>query len=89
MFVSHRLDEVSAHADAVTVLRDGHRSGGLQRADISESRLAELIAGSVPERRTGSAPERRTGSVPERRTGAARDARARGERPRGAGRCTE
>lgn len=45
LFVSHRLDEVVAHADAATVLSDGRCRGRVPRSELSETRLAELIAG--------------------------------------------
>jgi len=45
LFVTHRIDEVLDIATRVTVLRDGRRVGTLPRAEISESRLVELIVG--------------------------------------------
>lgn len=46
LIVSHRLDEVLALADRVTVLRDGQtRAEGLPTKDMSESALAALLLG--------------------------------------------
>ena len=45
VFVTHRIDEVQVIADRVTVLRDGRRAGALARAEITESRMVELIVG--------------------------------------------
>ena len=47
LFVSHRLEEVTTHADAVTVLRDGHLVATLTRDDITEPRLVDLIVGQA------------------------------------------
>ena len=45
VFVSHRLSEVSAIADDVTVIRDGQVVGSGALADFDEQRIVELIAG--------------------------------------------
>jgi len=47
LFVTHRIDEVLDIASRVTVLRDGQRVGSVPRAEISESRLVELIVGRL------------------------------------------
>ena len=47
LFVSHRLEEVTTNADAVTVLRDGQLAATLTRDEISESRLVELMVGRL------------------------------------------
>jgi ribose transport system ATP-binding protein len=45
IFVSHRLDEVLAIADSVSVLRDGKHAVTRQRADVDRARLIEDIVG--------------------------------------------
>ena len=46
LIVSHRLDEVLALADRVTVLRDGEVAAeGLSTAELTEARLAKVILG--------------------------------------------
>ena len=57
VFVSHRLDEVIDSADRATVLRDGRLAGTLDRQDISEERLIELIAGRALDRVFPAMPE--------------------------------
>lgn len=48
LMVSHRIAELVRIADRATVLRDGVDVGSLQKEEITESRIFELIAG--PER---------------------------------------
>ena len=45
LYVSHRIDEVLALADRVTVLRDGRRIATRPARDLTEAALVELIAG--------------------------------------------
>lgn len=49
VFVSHRLSEVIAIADDVTILRDGRVVGQGPIADFPEARIVALIAGHPPE----------------------------------------
>ena len=49
IFVSHRLGEIFALADRVTVLRDGHTVGGGMVADFDRARLIELMVGRALE----------------------------------------
>src|SRR5262249_22054817 len=57
VYVSHRLPEVRAVADRVTVLRDGVGKGTFDAAAVSEEELIALMIGrplqvAFPERRT-------------------------------------
>jgi ABC-type sugar transport system ATPase subunit len=61
-FVSHRLEEVLRIADQVTVLRDGHVVGNLEREEVSEERLISLIVGGEAARAVGR-PEAKRGPV--------------------------
>jgi ribose transport system ATP-binding protein len=45
LFVSHRLDEVMAIADRVTVMRDGSTLGTWPTHDLTRGRLVELMVG--------------------------------------------
>ncbi len=46
VFVSHRLEEVVALAERVTVLRDGRKVDTLPAGEVDDHRLAELMTGS-------------------------------------------
>ena len=46
VFVSHRLEEVVAIAERVTVLRDGRKVATLPATEVDHHRLAELMTGS-------------------------------------------
>lgn len=45
VLVSHRLDEVMDVASVASVLRDGRNAGSIEREEMSEERLGELIVG--------------------------------------------
>jgi len=47
LFVTHRISELRAVADRVTVLRDGTDVGTLERDEISEERLLEMMTGKA------------------------------------------
>ena len=47
VYVSHRLDEVFAIADRVSVLRDGRKVGTFAESELDEERLVRLIIGGV------------------------------------------
>ncbi|MDE2395623.1 MAG: ABC transporter ATP-binding protein [Burkholderiales bacterium] len=48
LFISHKLHEVMAVADDITVLRAGRAVVTLRREDADEARLADLMVGPVP-----------------------------------------
>lgn len=45
LYISHRLDEVQALADRITVLRDGHMIGTWSAAGLGQREMAELMVG--------------------------------------------
>ncbi len=45
LFISHKLDEVLAIADDVTVVRGGTTVGTVQPADVTRSQLSEMMVG--------------------------------------------
>lgn len=49
IYVSHRLDELFALADRVSVLRDGAMQGTRRIAELDRRELVRMIVGSVPE----------------------------------------
>ncbi len=56
VFVSHRLDEVLALAEAVTVLRDGRVEGTWKAVDLDVGRITRAMVGDLAQR--GSVPAR-------------------------------
>lgn len=62
LYISHRLDEVEALADRITVLRDGAMIGTWPAAGVSQRQMAELMVGRklemlYPPKRGGTARE--------------------------------
>jgi len=47
MFVSHKLNEVFAVADRITVLRDGENVGTLPSAELTDQKLISLMTGKT------------------------------------------
>lgn len=56
MIVTHRIAELVRIADSATVLRDGSDVGHLQRDEISEHRILELIAGPQSQSAAAQSP---------------------------------
>ena len=49
LFISHKLGEVRAVADAVTVIRRGKTIATVDPKNVTNTQLAELIVGSIPD----------------------------------------
>jgi general nucleoside transport system ATP-binding protein len=61
LFISHKLDEVRAIADTVTVIRRGTTVGTVDPRDVTSRQLAEMMVGSeLP------SPETRTSTVTDK-----------------------
>ena len=52
LFISHKLDEVLAVADRITVIRGGKVVGALPREEATKARLAEMMIGEILARPT-------------------------------------
>ena len=63
IYVSHRLDEVLAISDRITVLRDGATRATLQTKETTKPQLIELMTGRPAADSTVAPPEPRAGSV--------------------------
>lgn len=50
IFITHRLDEVIAVADNITVLRDGEQVGAMAKEDATLEKIAQLMVGRKVER---------------------------------------
>lgn len=50
LFITHRLDEVLAVADSITVLRDGANVGFMSRGEANLEKIAEMMIGKNVER---------------------------------------
>jgi len=75
VFISHKIREVLALSDRITVLRGGRKIATVQAAEVSEEQLADMMVG-----RQLGAEERRTGATPGAVRLAVRELRARGDR---------
>jgi ribose transport system ATP-binding protein len=62
LIVTHRIAELVRIADRATVLRDGRDVGALQKEEITEARILELIAGPEREKvmHEGAIPQRQS-----------------------------
>jgi simple sugar transport system ATP-binding protein len=56
LFITHKLAEVMAIADRITVMRRGRVVGRAVRAEVDESALARLMVGDLEPRAGGAAP---------------------------------
>ena len=56
IFITHRLDEVMAAADSITILRDGKLAATREKAQTSVVELAELMIGRKGESMVEAAP---------------------------------
>jgi general nucleoside transport system ATP-binding protein len=45
IFISHKLNEVMAICDRISVLRDGHMIGTVNKLEINQNQLAEMMVG--------------------------------------------
>jgi ABC-type uncharacterized transport system ATPase subunit len=45
IFISHKLNEVMSICDRITVLRDGHVAGSVNKVDTSQTELATMMVG--------------------------------------------
>jgi simple sugar transport system ATP-binding protein len=60
VFITHRLDEVLAHADAITVLRRGRRALVTSAATTDSETLATAMLGAAPPQHAPPSPPLRT-----------------------------
>jgi ABC-type sugar transport system ATPase subunit len=63
IYISHKMEEIYALADRITVLRDGQRIGTALAADLPQDRLVQWMVGRqieqlFPERASEAGPER-------------------------------
>jgi len=63
LYISHRLDEIGALADRVSVLRDGQLVATLPARETSRERLIELMAGEAAARSVAPAAPTRRGAL--------------------------
>jgi len=50
LFITHRLDEVMAVADNITVMRDGEQVGAMKHEDATVEKIAEMMVGRKVDR---------------------------------------
>ena len=50
VFISHKLSEIMAIADRITVLRRGKKVGTFQKQEVTPEKLAHLMVGELPEK---------------------------------------
>jgi len=74
LFISHKLDEVMALADEITVIRAGKVIGAMKTAETSKAALAEMMIGEILSR-PNARPSAVGRTVLELRGLAAKDAR--------------
>lgn len=77
VFIAHKLSEILASADRITVMRRGRVAGSLSRAEASEAALVSLMFGTAPA--SGGRPRR----APPRAGGPALELRGVSTRPGG------
>jgi len=71
LFITHRLDEVMAVADRVTILRDGALALSAPRAELTIERIAETMVGRKVAERTAASTAREGALAPGARADAA------------------
>ena len=59
VFITHKLYEVMRFADRITVLRQGSNVASMLRSEIDQSRLAQMMVGSMTEEQTSYPSEPR------------------------------
>lgn len=63
IYISHRMEEIYALADRISVLRDGEYVGSLTREEISSERLVQMMVGRPVKDLFERRPEKQIGSV--------------------------
>ncbi|PSB59153.1 D-xylose ABC transporter ATP-binding protein [Chroococcidiopsis cubana CCALA 043] len=63
IYISHRMEEIYALADRISVLRDGEYVGSLERQEISSERLVQMMVGRPLQDLFEKQPGKTIGSV--------------------------
>lgn len=63
IYISHRMEEIYALADRISVLRDGEYVGSLTREEISSERLVQMMVGRPVRDMFERQPEKNLGAV--------------------------